>query len=93
MTETTPIQTAPLETEPEYVGVHSALASETCSNVYDDDPENTGPDEFVPAMCDNDATHTVVMFDGDFHEVAMCDDCGEPEDVDRYDREWAGEQH
>ena len=73
------------EVEPEYVGAHSALTDERCQH----HPNVGGRD---PSRCDRIATHTVVMADGSgIHEVAMCDECGEPDDVDSHERRWSGE--
>lgn len=72
------------EIYPEYVGSHSALSAETCE-CYPEIVPN------VRERCGADATHTVVMFSGDgVSEVAMCDECGEPDDVDDAPREWSG---
>jgi hypothetical protein len=82
-------QTISPEKEPEYVGAHSALADERCQNWQDAAPD---VERFSPTQCDRDATHTVVMADENgIREVAMCDECGEPEDVDYHEREWTGE--
>ena len=73
------------EREPEYVGAHSALTDERCQHYLN-------VEGFSPKRCDQEATHTVVMADGSgIHEVAMCDECGEPDDADSHDREWSGE--
>lgn len=83
----TEIETVAPELEPEYVGAHSSLVNETCQNFigeYQEDVE----------ACGNEATHTVVMWSGSMHQIAMCDDCGEPEDVllhENDEREWTGE--
>lgn len=78
----------PPEKEPEYVGAHSALTDERCANIC----AANGPDgAFEPERCENAATHTVVMADGNgVHEIAMCDGCGERDDVDGEGREWSG---
>ena len=73
------------EVEPEYVGAHSALTDERCQHYLN-------VEGFPPTRCGRDATHTVVMADGSgIHEVTMCDECGEPDDIDSHDREWSGE--
>jgi NAD-dependent SIR2 family protein deacetylase len=72
------------EKEPEYVGAHSALAAEQCQNWIGETTDEV-------EQCEREATHTVVMFHGKLSEIAMCDRCGEPEDVDDYEREWTGE--
>lgn len=72
------------EKEPEYVGVHSAITHPTCQYT-------TGETREDVEACGEDATHTVVMFEGKkLRQVAMCDDCGEPEDA-ADDREWSGD--
>jgi hypothetical protein len=73
------------EVEPEYVGAHSALTDGRCQNYLN--VENSSP-----KRCDRDATHTIVMADGSsIHEIAMCDECGEPDDIGSHDRKWSGE--
>ena len=64
------------EHEPEYVGAYAEPLREACAGVTGDYVEDI---EF----CDADATHTVVMRDpnGELHEIAMCDACGEPGDA------------
>lgn len=78
------IPTIAPEKEPEYVGAHSGLPDdqEVCGNW-------TGSTPSEMAACVAEATHTVVMYDGSLVEIAMCDDCGEPQDVDDHDREWS----
>ncbi len=65
--------------EPEYVGAFSEPVADRCF-------ERKG--DFVEELeqCSNDATHTVVMRSpsGVLHEVAMCDECGEPEDAAKH---------
>lgn len=81
------IETIDPEIEPEYVGAHSALSSSLCQNWMGDTPSEM-------EQCEVPATHTVVMFDGKgLCEIAMCDECGEPQDVDFHEREWSGEVH
>jgi len=78
------IPTIDPEKEPEYVGVHSAIVNETCQNYIGETVDDIEP-------CAEPATHTVVMADASgATEIAMCDDCGEPEDVDG-GRVWSGE--
>jgi len=78
-------KTIPPVEEPEYVGAHSALLNERCQHYPNIEGSSLG-------RCAQDATHTVVTVDGnDIHEVAMCDECGEPDDVDAHDREWSGD--
>lgn len=74
--------TFPPGIEPEYVGAHSERAEPWC--VHRKGPK--GREE-----CDNWSTHTVVMKDQNgLHEVASCDECGEPEDVTTDTRDWSG---
>lgn len=84
--ERTPIKTVPIEHEPGYVGAHSSLVDETCQNWIGDHVEDV-------EACGDPATHTVVMWSGRLHQIAMCDACGEPEDVlpGTGEREWSGE--
>lgn len=86
------LETIDPEREPEYVGAHSALTDEQCQNYLDGNAD--APDEpFAPTRCANDATHTIVLADGDgLHEQSLCGDCGEPDDVERHERPWSGEQ-
>lgn len=73
------------EREPEYVGAHSARVNPDCQGWHQND-------EGEMEQCGECSTHTVVMFSGDrLHQIAMCDDCGEPEDVDNHEREWTGD--
>ena len=76
------IPTIAPEKEPEYVGAHSGLNNDQCTNYK-------GRTKSEVRRCENDATHTVVMYDGKLHEMGMCDDCGEPDDVEDFDREWS----
>jgi len=76
------IPTVDPKIEPEYVGSHSAVTNDTCQNFTGDTVDSV-------EQCSNPATHTVVMYDGDVKEIAMCDDCGEPDDVTDHDREWS----
>lgn len=71
----TPVETLDPEIEPEVVGFHSGADAEQCENY-------TG--EYVEDVerCENEATHTCVYYDGVLHELAMCDDCGEPDEVE-----------
>lgn len=69
----------PIEVQPEYVGAHSNPVAEECQQWVGD----------RPTKCDQKATHTVVMYDGELHEVASCDDCGEVDDVTDFDRRWS----
>jgi hypothetical protein len=78
------IPTIDPEIEPEYVGAHSALHNERCQNWCGETVDDV-------EQCGDDATHTVVMYNGSLHEIAMCDDCGEPQDVDSHERKWTGE--
>ena len=72
------------EIEPEYVGAHSGIDRADCRNWKE--PHADG-------KCENDATHTVVMFQGhgEVAQLAMCDECGQPEDVTTDNRVWSGE--
>ena len=79
------IQTIDPEKEPEYVGVHSALVAAECQHWVGETTEEIG-------CCEDEATHTVVMWTGTrLVQIASCDDCGEPDDLDAHDREWTGE--
>lgn len=73
-------KTAAAEAEPEYVGAHSNPVEDECVQWSGNPPE----------PCGRQATHTVVMYDGELHEVASCDKCGEPGDVEDFDRRWSG---
>jgi len=77
------ISTFPPEKEPEYVGTHSAVNRAECRNWLE--PHADGD-------CGQPATHTVVMYHGDLTEIPMCDDCGEPEDVEAWDRVWSADR-
>lgn len=81
-TQRTRIETIEPEKEPEYVGAHSGLDADQCENWV-------GEFEETIDQCGGDATHTVVMYSGKLHEIAMCDDCGEPDDVADWEREWS----
>lgn len=82
-----PIDTVDPEIEPEYVGAHSGVTNDECQEWEDAEPE---ADRFVPTQCGDEATHTVVMkSENGLHEIAMCDGCGEPDDVTATDREWS----
>lgn len=80
------IPTVAPEQEPEYVGAFSALAAEWCQNYIGESREEV-------QKCGNEATHTVVMASGSgAHTIAMCDECGEPEDAEvQTERKWTGE--
>lgn len=80
----TDIPTIDAEVEPEYVGAHSAITNPTCQDWHGDAPEEM-------ERCGAEATHTVVMYSGRLHEIAMCNDCGEPGDA-ADDRAWSGTQ-
>lgn len=73
--------TIPREEEPELVGYHSGLKAERCQEYFGDDH---------PERCTNDATHTMVLFSGKYHFMAVCDECGDPEKVDTI-KNWSGE--
>lgn len=78
------IPTIDPEKEPEYVGAHSAITHTECQNWQGETRDDV-------TKCGDKPTHTVVMFDGKkLMQIAMCDDCGEPEDVVD-DREWSGD--
>lgn len=87
---TEPPRTPPIppEKEPEYVGAHSGLPDDqdVCDNW-------SGETRSTVTQCGNSATHTVVMYDGELHEIPMCDDCGEPADVTAAKREWSASQN
>lgn len=79
------IPTIDPEIEPEYVGAYSGLADERCCNWFGETTHTLGE-------CGQEATHSVVMASGSkLSVIAMCDDCGEPNDVRATDREWSGE--
>lgn len=81
--------TADPEAEPEYVGAHSAVVADECQEWKDAEPES---ERFVPTKCGAEPTHTIVMKDASgLTELAMCDDCGEPEDVAATDRQWSAD--
>lgn len=70
--------------EPEYVGAHSEITNPTCQNWVGETRDDV-------EQCGAEATHTVVMKSGGgLSEIAMCDDCGEPDDLDGHEREWSG---
>jgi len=68
--------------EPEFVGAHSDPVAETCQLWTGDEP----------TPCDNDATHTLVHYDGELQSVAACDECGEPNDVPDWGRQWSADR-
>ena len=75
-------QTIELPADPEYVGSHSGRSGRECAH--------RGGQEGLKE-CESPSTHTVVMKDQNgLHEVAMCDEHGEPEDVTTDEREWSG---
>lgn len=78
----TRIPTIDPEKEPEYVGAHSAVNKEQCTHYVGEFREDI-------TRCENAATHTIVMYDGSLHEMASCDECGQPEDVTVTGREWS----
>ena len=65
--------------EPEYVGAHSGTEADECQLW-------TGE---TPTPCDNAATHTIVHYSGKYHFLAACDECGEPDDVEHWGRQWS----
>lgn len=70
------------EKEPEFVGAHSDPAAESCQHY-------TGEE---PSLCGRTATHTVVYYAGSgLMPVAACEDCGAPDDVNDWDREWSAD--
>jgi len=77
------LSTLPPEKEPEYVGAHSDADAAECRNWLE--PHEDGD-------CGRPATHTVVMYHGGLSEIAMCDGCGEPEDVESWDRVWSADR-
>jgi len=77
------LSTVPPEKEPEYVGAHSGVDGAECRNWLE--PHADG-------QCGEPATHSVVMYHGDLSEIPMCDDCGEPEDVEAWDRVWSADR-
>jgi len=82
----TDIPTIDPEKEPEYVGAFSAKAAEHCQNYLGETRDEI-------EQCGREATHTVVMASKTgTHEIAMCDECGEPDDAEvRTERKWTGE--
>lgn len=82
---TSEIQEIDPEHEPEYVGAHSALVSERCSQWVGDTHQEI-------EKCGSPATHTIIMFSGTkIAQIASCDTHGEPQDVSRGERVWSGE--
>lgn len=78
----TRIETVDPEVEPEYVGYHSDVHADQCENYAGEYVEDI-------ERCENEATHTCVVYDGNsLHEIAMCDECGDPEEVPD-DRRWS----
>jgi len=68
----------------EYVGALSFIGNEQCGEF----PER---DDGEIKQCGDDATHSVVLFDGNsLITVSRCNEHGEPDDVDVHDREWSG---
>lgn len=66
------------EHEPEYVGAYGTTSEDRCQQWHG---EYIGEVE----QCDREATHTLVIRNpatGSLKEIASCDECGEPEDVD-----------
>ncbi len=85
MSESNETPTIDPEKEPEYVGAYSARVAPDCQN-------HDGETKDDVEQCGEWSTHTVVMFDGsELYQLAMCDECGEPQDVDYHEREWSGE--
>ncbi|AHG00905.1 hypothetical protein HALLA_12025 [Halostagnicola larsenii XH-48] len=82
--EGTPIKTIDPELEPELVGYHSAVKSDSCQN-FKSDTGMVGDVE----KCKNEPTHTMVLYSGKYHKIAVCDDCGDPGEV-ADDRKWSG---
>lgn len=78
------IPTIDPEVEPEYVGAHSGRVNVQCQEYHGETRDEI-------ERCGNFSTHTIVMeSESGVHEIAVCDDCGEPEDVDADDRVWSG---
>ena len=76
------IPTIEPEKEPELVGVHSGLDNDRCQTWYGETTDEI-------SQCEDDATHTIVYYDGDLHEQAVCDEHGPPDDLPRTEREWS----
>ena len=85
----TPIKEIDPHIEPETVGVHSSLVSETCQ-------EWVGEHEEDLEQCNEPATHTMIVWDGKkLISLGRCDEHGLPDEVlpapfDQQ-REWTGE--
>ncbi|WP_254810665.1 hypothetical protein [Natronosalvus amylolyticus] len=77
-------RTAPVEQEPEFVGVHSGLVNDICQIWDGDSPEDI-------EQCGDPATHTAIEYTGRLHQLAVCDDHGNPDALPESDREWTGE--
>jgi len=76
-------ETVPPEKQPEFVGVHSAVDDPRCRNWTEPRPDGD---------CGQPATHTVVRYaKGSLFEIPMCDDCGYPERVADWNREWSAD--
>lgn len=79
------LETIEPEKEPEYVGAHSSIIGAKCQHWL-------GETRADIEQCGDEPTHTIVMWTGTkLAQMASCDDCGEPEDVDDQEREWTGE--
>ena len=76
-------ETVPPEKQPEFVGVHSAVDDPHCRNWVEPHPDGD---------CGQPATHTVVRYAGSLLEIPMCDDCGYPERVADWNREWSADR-
>jgi hypothetical protein len=77
-------ETVPPEKQPEFVGVHSAVDDPRCRNWVELHPDGD---------CGQPATHTVVRYArGSLLEIPMCDDCGYPERVEDWNREWSADR-
>jgi hypothetical protein len=87
-TEPDRIPTMPPEMEPECVGAHSGLPTDRDGCEY-----WSGATRQTITRCGEQATHTVVMYDGELHERPMCDEHGEPDDVTTAKREWSASKN
>jgi hypothetical protein len=76
-TANTERETVGPEHEPEYVGAHSEPVVDYCCHYIGDAREDV-------ERCGDDATHSIVERTpkGNLVEIAMCDDCGNPDHVD-----------
>lgn len=81
-------ETLPPEQTPEYVGAHSGLLDDRAVCEHWGSPTRQSV-----SHCGDPATHTVVLFTGRLHEIAVCDEQGEPDDVTAAKREWSASKN